>query len=76
MAEIVEVVRKHGIKYIFFEALVSPKVSEAIAREAGVKTLMLNPIGSLTEAEIKEGKTYLSVMEENLKNLKKACEAE
>ncbi len=74
MAEIVELVRKHGIKYIFCDSLASPAVSEAIARETGAKTLMLHHIASLTEKEWREGKNYLSLMEENLENLKKACQ--
>lgn len=76
MAEIVELVRKNSIKYIFFETLVSPKVSEALARETGAGILMLNPMGGLSEKELAEGKNYLTIMEENLKNLKTACEAE
>lgn len=75
MAEIVGLVREHGIKYIFYESLVSPGVSEAIARETGARTLVLNDMAGLTEKEISQGKNYLSVMEENLEKLKIACEA-
>lgn len=74
MAEIVGLVKKYRIKYIFSETMISPAVSEAIAREAGVKTLVLNPIDGLSEKEIAGGKSYLSIMEENLSNLKIACE--
>lgn len=75
MAEIVDLVRKHGIKHIFYETLVSPAVSKAVARETGAQTLVLNDIAGLSEEEISQGKNYLTVMEENLENLKKACEA-
>lgn len=75
LAEIVALVRENHIKYIFYETLVSPKVSETIAREAGVGTLVLNPVASLTEKEMAGGEDYLKIMEENLKNLKAACEA-
>lgn len=76
MAEIVALVRKYHIKYIFFETLVSPKVSETLARETGAGTLMLDPMGGMTEKDLAAGKNYLAIMEENLKNLKIACEAE
>ncbi|SHK84194.1 metal ABC transporter substrate-binding protein [Desulforamulus aeronauticus] len=72
MAEIVKLAREKGIKYIFTESLVSPKVSEALASELSAKTLVLNPVGGLTKEEIAAGKDYLSVMGENLKNLKLA----
>lgn len=75
MAEIVELIRKNKIDYIFYESLISPKVSETIARETGAKTLVLNPIDGLTKEEFSKGKTYLSIMEENLKNLKMSLEA-
>ncbi|MCF6096903.1 metal ABC transporter substrate-binding protein [Thermovorax subterraneus] len=72
MAELAELCRQKNIKYIFFETLVSPKLSETLAQEVGAKTLVLNPIGGLTYEEIKAGKDYFSIMQENLENLKKA----
>ncbi|QJW49251.1 zinc ABC transporter substrate-binding protein [bacterium BFN5] len=72
MAQIVDFCRDHNVKYIFFETLVSPKLSQTIAKETGADLLVLNPIESLTEAEIKQGKNYLIIMRENLENLKKA----
>lgn len=72
MAELAELCRQKNIKYIFFETLVSPKLSEILAQEVGAKTLVLNPIGGLTYEEIKAGKDYFSIMQENLENLKKA----
>ncbi|WP_288729607.1 metal ABC transporter substrate-binding protein [uncultured Fusobacterium sp.] len=72
MKEIIDFVKEHQVKVIFFESLASPKVAEAIARETGAKTDMLNPIEGLTEEEMASGKDYLSVMRENLEALKKA----
>jgi zinc transport system substrate-binding protein len=69
MTEIIETARQTGVKYIFFEALVSPRVSEVIAREAGAQTLVLNPLGGITPEEKQAGKDYLTVMEENLHHL-------
>lgn len=76
MVEVVKLVKSRGIKYIFFETLVSPKISETIARETGAGTLVLNPIGGLTGEEINQGKDYISMMEQNLVNLKIALEVE
>ena len=72
MIEVIEKVKEKNIQYIFFETLVSPKLSETIASEVGAKTLVLNPIEGLSEEEISNGKNYIKVMEENLKNLKTA----
>lgn len=74
MAQIIEIARKNDIKYIFFETLVNPGLSEVIAKEAGAKTLVLDPIEGLSQADMDGGKTYFTVMRENLKNLKIALD--
>lgn len=74
MAEISEFAKTEDVKYIFFETLVSPKLSETIATEVGAKTLVLDPIEGLSDDDIKQGKNYFSVMEDNLKNLQIALE--
>ncbi len=72
MAELVRECKENNVKYIFFEKLTSPKLSETLAREVGAGTLVLNDAAGLSEEEIKSGKNYITVMYENLENLKKA----
>lgn len=72
MAAIIDLVREHGITTIFTEQLVSPKVAQAIARETGVKTAVLDPIEGLTQKDLDAGRDYLSVMEDNLNALVEA----
>jgi zinc transport system substrate-binding protein len=72
MAAIVKFCREHKVRYIFFETIVSPRLAETIARETGAGLLVLNPVENLTADELKQGKDYLSIMRENLANLKKA----
>lgn len=72
IADVSNLAKEKNIKYIFFETLVNPKLSETIANEIGAKTLVLNPIEGLTDEEIAAGKNYLSVMRENLTNLRTA----
>jgi len=74
MIEIVKFAKDNNVKYIFFESLASPKLSETIAKEVGAKTLVLNPIEGLTEDEINGGEDYFSVMRENITNLKIALQ--
>lgn len=72
MAELTRKCRDKKVKYIFFEKLTSPKLSETLAREVGAGTLVLNDAAGLSEEDIKSGKDYITVMYENLENLKKA----
>lgn len=74
MADIANLAREKQIKYIFFESLVSPKLSETIADEIGAQALVLDPIEGLTGEQIRQGKTYFTVMQENLANLQTALE--
>lgn len=76
IADVANTAKQKGIKYIFFETLVSPKLSETIANEIGAKTLVLNPIEGLTDEEIAQGKNYISVMKDNLANLRTALQCQ
>jgi zinc transport system substrate-binding protein len=76
LADLADLAKKNGIKYIFFETLVSPKLAETIASEIGAKTLVLNPIEGLTAEDIRNGKNYISLMEENLQNLRAALQCQ
>jgi zinc transport system substrate-binding protein len=76
LVEIVEIVKRYKIKYIFTEPLLSPKIAQSISKETGTKILILDPIEGLSESDIKAGKDYISKMRENLENLKVALEYE
>ena len=64
-----DAVRETGATTVFVEPLVSSRVVEAVAREAGVKTAILNPIEGLTESEQARGADYFSLMRVNLATL-------
>lgn len=76
LTEIAKFAKEKEIKYIFFERLVSPKLAETIAEEVGAKTLVLDPIEGISDNDIKQGKNYLTVMGENLFNLRIALECQ
>ncbi len=71
--ELIDLVEKDGVTTIFTETLVSPKIAETLAREAGgLKTEVLNPIEGLTDAQARKGDDYVSVMRSNLTKLRAA----
>ncbi|MCQ4085899.1 metal ABC transporter solute-binding protein, Zn/Mn family [Saccharibacillus sp. JS10] len=69
MLNLAKMVKEEGIRYIFFEELVSDKLAKTLASEAGVDTLVLNPVEGLTEQQSKDGEDYFSLMQKNLQNL-------
>jgi zinc transport system substrate-binding protein len=44
LAELADLVEREGVTTVFTEALVAPDVAEVLAREAGVRTAVLDPI--------------------------------
>lgn len=72
IAEIADLARSKNIKYIFFETIASPKLSQTIANEIGASTLVLDPIEGLLEQDLKNNQDYISIMKNNLTNLKTA----
>ncbi len=72
LGELAGLVKKLGVTVVFTEDLVSPRIADTLAREAGVKTETLNPLEGLTDEELAKGATYLTVMDQNLAKLRSA----
>ena len=64
--QIMEEVKKNNVRVIYYEELVDPKVASMIAQETGAKTAVLNTLEGLSNEDLKNGRDYLSVMEDNL----------
>lgn len=76
LAAIAQFAKNNHIHYIFFESLVSPKLSQTIATEVGAQTLVLNPIEGLTSDELAQGKDYFTEMRSNLAHLETALQCQ
>ncbi len=72
ISELADLVRSRGVTTVFYESLVSPRVAETLAREANVRTAVLNPLEGLTREQARRSETYLSVMRDNLQALRTA----
>jgi len=72
LERIVEQVRASGATTVFAEPLVSPRLAETVAREAGAEVATLDPIEGLSEERLAAGEDYLSVMRTNLATLREA----
>lgn len=69
VADLTALVRRTGATTVFTESLVSPKVAETLAREAGVRTEVLDPIEGVRPGS---GEDYLSLMRRDLAALRTA----
>ena len=70
LEELVEDVEEVGATTIFFETLVSPRLAETVAREAGAETAALDPLEGIGEDELEAGGDYFTVMRANLETLR------
>jgi zinc transport system substrate-binding protein len=71
LGELSREIKAAGATTVFTETLVSPKVAETLAREAGVRTAVLDPVEGVKEGS---GDDYLTVMRRNLGTLRSALE--
>ncbi|WP_369195736.1 metal ABC transporter substrate-binding protein [Streptomyces djakartensis] len=62
-----------GVTTVFYETLVSDKTAKTLARDAHLKTDVLDPLEGITDRS--RGDDYFQVMEANLKALQKALGA-
>lgn len=66
--KIVEAIRRYKVRVVFAEPQLSPRTAEVIAREAGVKVLLLDPLGGWPPY----GNDYLRLMRYNLDIMEQA----
>jgi zinc transport system substrate-binding protein len=75
MAAMVRQIRSSGVRYLFAEELLSPRLTETLAYEAGVAVLKLHGAHNLGKDDVERGVDFIGLMEQNLVNLRKglAC---
>ena len=74
MAALVQEMRRNDLHYLFSEELVSPKLAETIAKEAGGTVLLLSAAHNVSRVDLDRGITFIEIMERNLVNLRRGLE--
>ena len=70
VADIIDEVRECNANTIFYAELSNHKAADTISEETGRKALLLHSCHNVSKKEFKSGVTYLSLMRQNLENLK------
>lgn len=65
-------IEKEGLPVIFYESLSEGKIAKQIAKDMKIKALVFSSVHTVSSKDIQRGATYISVMEQNLSNLKVA----
>ncbi len=69
LKKIIFLLRRLGLKAIYYDEPQALRFAKIIARESGAKVYFLTPGASLTKEELEEKISFFSLMERNLKNL-------
>lgn len=72
LENIIATAKEHNLNYIFFEQNVSSKLTEIVQKEIGAKPLTLHNLSVLQDKDVKEKRTYFSIMEDNIQALQMA----
>lgn len=72
MADLIEHIKKEKISTVYAETLVPKDLAETVARDAGAKVRVLDPIEGITDSS--EGDDYFEVMRSNLAAVQKGQE--
>lgn len=76
MAALVREIRSSGSNYLFAEELLSPRLTETLAQEAGVGVLMLHGAHNLSRDDQAKNVTFFDLMERNLVQLQKGLQCQ
>lgn len=72
LKEIVDTINNEQIPVIFYEELSVGKVANMIADETNAKALVFHTAHNVSSEDLENGVTYISIMKQNLENVKQA----
>jgi zinc transport system substrate-binding protein len=71
MVKLIGEIRASGVQHLFAEELLSPRLTETLAKEAGVGVLMLHGAHNLSRDDLAQGVSFFDLMDRNLERLQK-----
>ncbi len=69
LVKISRMLRQQGLKYLFYEELLTPRVAEMLALETGAQLLFLHGAHNISREEFAREVSFVELMEKNLENL-------
>lgn len=68
---LIEQIKNENAPYVYYEDMINPRLAQTIARESGAGLLKLNNGHDIRKKDLDKGVSFISIMENNLTNLKK-----
>ena len=69
---VISVINQYHLRYVGYESLENPAISQSIASQTGATLIRMNPIEGLSADDKASGKDYLILMQEDLSNIELA----
>ncbi|MBQ6708673.1 MAG: zinc ABC transporter substrate-binding protein [Clostridia bacterium] len=74
LTNIIDTVKREKISAIYYEELTDPKIGRTLCKETGAELLLLHSCHNVSKEDFENGVTYLSLMQQNLENLRKGLQ--
>ncbi len=72
MTQLTQVINEQSLPVVFYIEMSNMQIAQTLSDETGAKTLLLHSCQNVTDDEMKNGATYISLMTQNAKNLREA----
>lgn len=70
VAQMISEIKANNVPAIYYEELIDPKIGQMISEETGAQLLLLHSTHNVSKADFDSGVTYVSLMQQNIENLK------
>ena len=70
ISDLIKTINSTGIKVIYYEELIDPKVARVISEQTGAEMMLLHAVHNISKDELEAEVSYISIMEDNLEKLK------
>lgn len=70
VAKIVDEIKNKKIPVVFYEELIEPTVAQSLAKSTGARPLLFHSCHNLSAEDFGKGENYISLMSNNIENLK------
>ncbi len=70
--EVIDYINQNNLPVVFYKEYTNGNIAKTISQSTGAKMLVFNTVHNLSKEEIENGATYISIMRQNLENLKEA----
>lgn len=71
IAQIIDYINENDINVVYYEELTEPTVAKSISEATGAQMLLLHSCHNVTQEELDEGVSYITLMQQNLENIRK-----